>query len=127
MDKSLLCAESLHAEERFAGKDKAILEDERVLEHLLQTEAAYMPQRCFRTCDLDPGTRKIVVKWMLEVKYKKKFGKIFLGRGENFRTWPYWFLSVGGGNWAAVFFFFYQHGTYREGRLNINMVRFSSE
>lgn len=67
MDKDLLCAESC-SEDKVAGKDNAILDDQRVLDHLLKTEMVYMPQKqYFKKSDLDPATRKIVTKWMLEV------------------------------------------------------------
>jgi hypothetical protein len=67
MDKNLLCAES-GAEYIIAEKDTAILDDNRVLDHLLESEIIYMPQREFsKTNYLDANTRKIVTKWMLEV------------------------------------------------------------
>lgn len=69
MDKNLLCAESFCSEDKMADKDQVILDDNRVLDHLLQTEVMYMPQIHSKNSDLDPSTRKIVTKWMLEVKF----------------------------------------------------------
>lgn len=66
MDKDLLCAESF-CSDKMADKDNVILDDNRVLDHLLQTEVVYMPQIHSKNSDLDPSTRKIVTKWMLEV------------------------------------------------------------
>lgn len=67
MEKNLLCAESFCSEDKMADKDNVILDDNRVLDHLLQTEVIYMPQIHSKNSDLDPTTRKIVTKWMLEV------------------------------------------------------------
>lgn len=67
MDKDLLCAES-GADCRIAEKDNVILNDDRVLDHLLESEMMYMPQKdYFKKNDLDPVNRKLATKWMLEV------------------------------------------------------------
>ena len=69
MNKDLLCAES-SAEFTVAERDKVILDDDRVLDYLLESETIYMPQRDhLKKNDLDPDTRKTVAKWMLEVIY----------------------------------------------------------
>lgn len=67
MNKNLLCAESFCSEDTTADKDLVILDDDRVLDHLLQTEVMYMPQIHSENTDLDPSARKMVTKWMLEV------------------------------------------------------------
>lgn len=68
MEKSLLCVESFCSENKVAGKDNVILNDKRVLDHLLEVEIVYMPvKQYFKKNDLVPATRKIVAKWMLEV------------------------------------------------------------
>lgn len=67
--KSLLCAESFcYGEGRIAGEDDTILDDERVIDHLLLIEKEYMPEWPQLLCK---STRKMVTKWMLEVNIVK--------------------------------------------------------
>lgn len=68
----LLCAEKISPDSCCAVKDGTVFEDERVLQELLNMEHLYVPQ-CdyFKTVqtDVEPFMRKIVTKWMLEVRF----------------------------------------------------------
>ncbi|RZF45114.1 hypothetical protein LSTR_LSTR017258 [Laodelphax striatellus] len=68
---NLLCCESsVSSCECRAYPDPILLNDERVLKHLLRTEERYVASSSyfqrFQT-DLTPHMRKIVAEWMLEV------------------------------------------------------------
>lgn len=65
----LLCCETTENNCR-AYADPALLDDDRVLQNLLQTEERYAPSSSYFECvqrDISPLMRKIVAEWMLEV------------------------------------------------------------
>lgn len=65
----LLCCETAENNCR-AYADPALLDDDRVLQNLLQTEERYAPSSSYFECvqrDISPLMRKIVAEWMLEV------------------------------------------------------------
>lgn len=67
----LMCTEKITQDSCYAMKDLNVLEDERVLRDLLELEEIYVPScdyfKGFQS-DVEPFMRKIVTKWMLEVR-----------------------------------------------------------
>ncbi|CAG0888678.1 unnamed protein product [Cyprideis torosa] len=67
----LLCCENLESDGTCrAVEDKRLLDDERVLKNMMDSEIQHMPTCNYFSCvqnDLTPRMRKILADWMLEV------------------------------------------------------------
>lgn len=69
----LMCTEKISQDNCYAMRDLNVLEDERVLRDLLDLEQIYVPPCDYFKevqSDVEPFMRKIVTKWMLEVRKK---------------------------------------------------------
>lgn len=72
MDLDLLCVESMEtvSSESVAYADQVLLDDDRMLQNLLNSEDRYIPSSSYFDTvqrELTPDMRKIVADWMLEV------------------------------------------------------------
>lgn len=72
MDMDLLCVESMETMtgESVAYPDQVLLDDDRILQNLLNSEDRYIPSSSYFDTvqrDITPDMRKIVADWMLEV------------------------------------------------------------
>lgn len=70
-DEMLLCADACPEVAAVAGRDPAIMRDERVLQQLLRLERHSTPAHDYFTAnassELQPYMRRVVTTWMLEV------------------------------------------------------------